>query len=532
MKKTFLAHNFRPYLVIVCFLMGLYGGSCEKKIVSPGNSPPVISSFRATKENVHFKESIVFKATYSDVDGDSLAHQWLATKGDLTATSEDTAVWVAPDTVGTAEVTFSVDDRRGGVDYKSITIFINNQSPQITEITIHPSNVFVGNPATIVAAATDPDEQPLTYSWDVSAGIIVRTVDDTLYWTAPSQPGVVTISVTIRDNLGGEDTEQKIVQVYSAIGSIWVCDTFNDAVVKISSAGEELFRLPGFSHPHGIGINLTDRSVWIADRGNNRVIQFSTNGSQLAVNDSLQFPNDVDVWNFDGGVWVAQNHDSVQVIRLDVHGKITHRICGLDNPQSIAVNQITGDIWISDTGNDRVILLKKDVPQSYTISSGQTEDVFHTEFRNLRNPHGLAIVHSSGQCWVTDTDNNRIVRFGDSGPPFDVFEVEGFTKPEDIAVNNQTGSIWVANTIDNSIVKIFKDIDKSPPVYNIKQDLGFHLTITSYRQPMAVSANEQNGGIWFAEEFRIVQLREDGTINKEVTGFNSPMGLVVNPGVQ
>ena len=115
--------------------------------------------------------------------------------------------------------------------------------------------------------------------------------------------------------------------------------------------------------------------------------------------------------------------------------------------------------------------------------------------------------------------------------------IEGFSRPADIAVNSRNGKVWIANTWDNSIVMLRDGIENYPQIYNISQHLGWHLILTGYIQPTVISIDEQNGNVWFAEQFRVVKVKWNESSNtidllKEVPGFNSPRGIIVNPGVQ
>ena len=103
--------------------------------------------------------------------------------------------------------------------------------------------------------------------------------------------------------------------------------------------------------------------MWVADTDNNRVVKLGSDGSQLTVYSGLQEPWAVDVYAFNGKVWVAQNTDSIQVVQLPRSSvndslNILRRITGLSSPRALSVDQVTGELWVADTGNNRVIRLK------------------------------------------------------------------------------------------------------------------------------------------------------------------------------
>jgi len=46
-----------------------------------------------------------------------------------------------------------------------------------------------------------------------------------------------------------------------------------------------------------------------------------------------------------------------------------------------------------------------------------------------------------------------------------------------------------------------------------------------------LSVNSNEGEVWFTEEYRVVRISSDDSI-MDVVGFDSPKGIVVNPGIE
>jgi hypothetical protein len=87
-----------------------------------------------------------------------------------------------------------------------------NQSPVISKVTASPAEVVSGDSTTITAAAADPDDDPLTYSWSASEGTITGTGSQ-VTWVAPNNSGSFNIGVTVKDNRGGQMTGSVTVTV-------------------------------------------------------------------------------------------------------------------------------------------------------------------------------------------------------------------------------------------------------------------------------------------------------------------------------
>jgi hypothetical protein len=87
-----------------------------------------------------------------------------------------------------------------------------NQSPVISNVTANPAEVVSGDSTIIIAAAADPDDDPLTYIWSASEGTITGTGSQ-VTWVSPDKIGNIDIGVTVKDNRGGQATGSVTVSV-------------------------------------------------------------------------------------------------------------------------------------------------------------------------------------------------------------------------------------------------------------------------------------------------------------------------------
>ncbi len=91
-----------------------------------------------------------------------------------------------------------------------------NRPPEITEITFMGDH-FTGIEYTFSAAATDPDEDTLSYSWSVTGGSLDSSSGNTVKWTMPDTGGDYGITVEVDDGNGGTDTLTESVEVLPAL---------------------------------------------------------------------------------------------------------------------------------------------------------------------------------------------------------------------------------------------------------------------------------------------------------------------------
>ncbi|QMU77921.1 hypothetical protein GXW83_21715 [Streptacidiphilus sp. PB12-B1b] len=140
-----------------------------------------------------------------------------------------------------------------------------------------------------------------------------------------------------------------------------------------------------------------------------------------------------------GNVWVSDTGNN-RVVEFsasgaDIGGFTPSGSYALNGPTAIAVNA-AGDVYVADTGDNRVV--------EYT-SAGAELAVFGTAGGSgeLNAPSGVA-VNASGQVLVSDTGDNRVVEFAASGGYASSFNAK-MGSPTGITVDG-SGDIWVANS--------------------------------------------------------------------------------------
>lgn len=101
----------------------------------------------------------------------------------------------------------------GCAQYEELT----NDPPEITTFTI-PTEVEYGETVEFRARVFDPENDPLTYAWEVSDGALTGEAGPQVQWTAPELPAedvvppkVVTVYLYVRD--GGEETVHKMASI-------------------------------------------------------------------------------------------------------------------------------------------------------------------------------------------------------------------------------------------------------------------------------------------------------------------------------
>ena len=148
----------------------------------------------------------------SDADGDNLTY---SIEGEPTGASlaEQTFSWKPSSAqVGDYEVTFTVEDGRGGSDSQSVTINVEaNQIPELASIGPHTAEE--GSALTIILEGSDADGDALTYAVErPPTGAVLS--EQTFRWTPSfSQSGEYEVTFTVEDGRGGIDRETVTITV-------------------------------------------------------------------------------------------------------------------------------------------------------------------------------------------------------------------------------------------------------------------------------------------------------------------------------
>ncbi len=179
-----------------------FGGASSR----PANRPPVVScSANPTHVMSGSGDTISVRASASDPDFDPLMYTWTATGGTIDGTGYEVRWSPTGLAVGTYSVTVRVDDGRGGVTNCAADIRVDprpNRPPTIS-CSASPSSVRPGERVHIIAKASDPDRDPLTFTWQSNGGRIVGSGAEVDLDTAGVAPAHYFVTGQVSDGRGG-----------------------------------------------------------------------------------------------------------------------------------------------------------------------------------------------------------------------------------------------------------------------------------------------------------------------------------------
>lgn len=264
-------------------------------------------------------------------------------------------------------------------------------------------------------------------------------------------------------------------------GNLWIADSLFHRVLRFDNAvnggsgppadlvlGQPDFvtdtantTIDGMDSPTAVTVDLAG-NLWVADTGNNRVLRFdgavnmdeTDNGADADRvlgqpdfdssgtgydPDQMDGPQGLAAWS--SYLWVSDSNNH-RVLRFDgifslgdgaeaeeVLGQATFFAlpsAGLtqvnfDSPREIALSS-SGDLWVADHNNNRVLRFANAANQGTyppaDLVIGQatfTKKTAATSVTTLRSPSGVAI-DSGGNLFVADTGNHRVTRYSPGHP--------------------------------------------------------------------------------------------------------------------
>lgn len=188
------------------------GGADTKEIEIEINSPPIaIIDSPSNNEKFLNSKQIIFDATSSyDKEKDDLTYTWTSNnQGELY--SGTFKVFKKNLKGGEHLITLKVDDKRGGLDLTSITLFINTLPKAVIDIPTNNSKFSLGEAENIRASSSsDPDGDVLSFKWSSNIDGIIGNEEEI---SVLLSEGTHIITLEVFDNNDGKDLTTVVIKV-------------------------------------------------------------------------------------------------------------------------------------------------------------------------------------------------------------------------------------------------------------------------------------------------------------------------------
>jgi sugar lactone lactonase YvrE len=263
---------------------------------------------------------------------------------------------------------------------------------------------------------------------------------------------------------------------------LWVADQGNNRVLMFSFADirdseahpDKVFGQPDFNtvasapasatkmrNPSGLWVDKDDR-LWVADQSNNRILRFDSVSNNPAANSTA-----------DG---VLGQPDFIST----TSGLSPNK---LDNPESVTVSA-TGQLYIADFNNNRILRFDSAATSSGLVNAsavlGQVDFTTGSpgiSATKLEVPAGVFITPDDS-LWITDYGNHRMLHFKNASTKGNGAAADGFIGQPDFITNtpgvtsqklrfpyyaafvDPSGNLWVPDNGNNRVLRFPADNTK------------------------------------------------------------------------
>jgi len=172
----------------------------------PPNHPPVAAcTVNSVSVYAGSGDTVAVHVNASDPDNDPLTYSYSATGGAVEGTGPDARWNSSGVAVGTYTVNVKVDDGRGGAASCSADIKVEERPnrPPTASLSIERSPIIAGEHTGVTCNGSDPDNDPLTYSYTATGGQITGSGSNAQFDSTGLQPGSYTVKCTVNDGRGG-----------------------------------------------------------------------------------------------------------------------------------------------------------------------------------------------------------------------------------------------------------------------------------------------------------------------------------------
>jgi outer membrane protein OmpA-like peptidoglycan-associated protein len=172
----------------------------------PPNHPPTAAcSVNPTSIYAGSGDTVAVHVNASDPDNDPLTYSYTATGGAVEGTGPD-ARWNSTGVgAGSYTVNAKVDDGKGGTTTCSADIKVEEKPnhPPTASLSVERSSILPGEHTSVTCNGSDPDNDPLTYSYTTSGGHITGTGSNVQFDSTGLKPGSYSVKCTVNDGRGG-----------------------------------------------------------------------------------------------------------------------------------------------------------------------------------------------------------------------------------------------------------------------------------------------------------------------------------------
>lgn len=476
----------------------------------------------------------ILTAVVTDLDtADIVSVTWDISEGNPYAATGLSIDYTAPEFETVDTIRVEANDQNGGIVTETIIMYVTNGSPQIESFTVSQDAVLLGNEVTLTVTALDPESLPLSYHFssygNVGEFLNHESEDSIAIWEAPFNPDLANkydLYVTVSDSLGKSTSDTLLVNVYSEYGTMWIVDSGLKSVRKYDEDGNYILSAEeSFEYPVAIANNHPDWfGCWVADNGLGKIVEIDEDGSTIQTYDNLSNITDIDYHKNTGTICALSRANKTLTLIIGTEVKT---IYGFQSPNSIAVNQISDEVLVSDYGLHQIVVIDL-LPDDGVYPDTVSTEHYLAELNGVLNgPVAIAITNYINQAegvmiLVADYLMDRIERVKYTFDYDYESSIIGITKP--IALATTANYTWVIE--EDGPVRYFDTYNASSSDFIVLDEL-------INTKPRVIAGDYLKDAVWIGDntENKIIKARflNEIIVNEGIiTVINFVEDIIVN----
>lgn len=242
--------------------------------------------------------------------------------------------------------------------------------------------------------------------------------------------------------------------------------------------------------------------VWVVDSERHGLSRITPDGRRVVrTYGGFDGPISVAVDSVTGFVWVS-DFIKGQVAILNPATGVTITVPGLGNPSTLAIDPIEGVTWVCDQVGKLWAFDPSGQPSGNAIEP-------------LERPQGAAVDVFDRSVVVSELNGNRLRRFA---PDHSLLAAVTVSRPTRVAIDSLTRRAWVTSFERGTLTRV-------PPSFTVVED-----TIPGFQGPVGVAVDARRGRIWVADQLagQLVALDRNGTVQFKVSSLPSVTDVAVD----
>jgi DNA-binding beta-propeller fold protein YncE len=194
-------------------------------------------------------------------------------------------------------------------------------------------------------------------------------------------------------------------------GSVWVADYTHKRVVRFDESGEIKGTVTGFSYPRSVSVVESSGDCWVTDEGTDSIYLFdgdlagetNVTAAEITVG-GFDTPRVVKAIG-DGGCWVLDIGKG-ELVHVRSDGAIITNVTGLETPTSITRSPVENVLLLTDSFYGAIFAIDAEVTGTGSLNTVSTVFV-----DGILNPTHISVDRDRGHIFVTETGENRVVEY-------------------------------------------------------------------------------------------------------------------------